>query len=576
MLAGIAPALGQPLGGTATPAAAVVCYITGTIITLTDQTGAIEKWQSSTDNWATTNDIDLAENPLVTGNLTTTTRFRAAVTNGEYAAVYSTDAVVSVDVMSEGGTAASAASPVCSGTGTTIGLSGQTGGIVKWQSSTDNWATTNDINSADNPLATGSLAVNTVYRAVVTNGVCGEAYSTEAGVTVDATPVGGTAVAASSVVCSNNGTSITLTGLTGRIQRWQSSTDNWATTNDINSADNPLATGSLAVNTVYRAVVTNGVCGEVTSTDAAVSVDAIPVGGTAVAGASVVCSNSGTSITLTGLTGGIDKWQSSTDNWATTNDINSADNPLATGSLAVNTVYRAVVTNGVCGEVYSTEAAVAVDAVPVGGTAVAGASVVCSNSGTGITLTGLTGSIDKWQSSTDNWATTNDINSADNPLATGNLAVNTVYRAVVTNGVCGEVYSTEAAVTVDAVPVGGTAVAAPSVVCSNSGTIITLTDLTGGIQRWQSSTDNWATTNDLASTDNPLLTGDLATSTVFRAVVTNGVCGEAYSTEAGGDCGRGAGRGHGGGRVVRGLLQQRHEHHSDRPDRRDPDVAGFG
>ena len=139
------------------------------------------------------------------------------------------------------------------------------------------------MNSADNPLLTGNLAINTVFRAVVTNGVCGEATSTEAGVTVDAVPVGGTAVAASSVVCSNSGTSITLSGLTGSIQKWQSSTDGWTTTNDINSADNPLATGNLAANTVYRAVVTNGVCGEVYSTEAAVTVDAIPVGGTAVA-----------------------------------------------------------------------------------------------------------------------------------------------------------------------------------------------------------------------------------------------------------------------------------------------------
>ena len=82
------------------------------------------------------------------------------------------------------------------------------------------------------------------------------------------------------------------------------------------------------------------------------------------AGASVVCSNSGTSITLTGLTGGIEKWQSSTDNWATTNDINSADNPLATGPLAVTTEFRAVVQNGVCAIATSSAAMVLVDTTP--------------------------------------------------------------------------------------------------------------------------------------------------------------------------------------------------------------------
>ena len=289
----------------------------------------------------------------------------------------------------------------------------------------------------------------------------------------------------------------------------------------------------------------------------------------------MVCSRQQHAITLTGLTGSIEKWQSSTDNWATTNDINSADNPLATGSLAINTVYRVVVTNGVCGEVTSTDAAVSVDAIPVGGMAVAAVSVVCSNSGTSITLTGLTGGIQTWQSSTDNWATTNDINSTDNPLLTGNLATNTVFRAVVTNGVCGEAYSTEAAVTVDAVPVGGTAVAASPVVCSNSGTSITLTGLTGGIQSGSPRrTTGRRPTTSLRRTTR-WLTGNLAANTVFRAVVTNGVCGEVYSTETGVTVDAVPVGGTAVAGVVGGLLQQRHQHHSDRPDRRDPDVAVF-
>ena len=121
--------------------------------------------------------------------------------------------------------------------------------------------------------------------------------------------------------------------------------------------------------------------------------------------------------------------------------------------------------------------------------------------------------------------------SVANPLATGNLAVSTIFRAVVTNGICGEAYSTAAAVTVDALPVGGTAVAAASTVCFNSGALLALTNLIGGIQKWQSSVDSWATTNDIPSTDNPLTTSNLTVTTVFRAVVTNGACGPVYSSE---------------------------------------------
>ena len=141
-----------------------------------------------------------------------------------------------------------------------------------------------------------------------------------------------------------------------------------------------------------------------------------------------------------------------------------------------------------------------------------------------------------------------------------------------TNGVCGEVTSTDAAVTVDACPGrrhgGGRVVG--GLLQQRYQHHFDRADR--GIEKWQSSTDNWATTNDLDSADNPLLTGDLATNTVFRAVVTNGVCGEAYSMEAGVTVDAtpvGARR----WPRLRGLLQQRHEHHFDRPDRKDPDVA---
>jgi hypothetical protein len=64
-------------------------------------------------------------------------------------------------------------------------LTGQTGSIVKWQSSTDgnNWS---DIPSTANSLSTGALTQTTEYRAVVQSGVCGPATSSVATVNVNA------------------------------------------------------------------------------------------------------------------------------------------------------------------------------------------------------------------------------------------------------------------------------------------------------------------------------------------------------------------------------------------------------
>ena len=449
-----------------------------------------------------------------------------------------------VEPVSAGGVATPGSPAICSGSAATIGLSGQTGAIVKWQSSTDAGATWSDLASTNNPLAVlifvpvpgqpvnGPLTIMTAFRAVVQNGMCGVAMSGVANIMVDATTAGGAATPVAPRVCSGSGTAIGLSGQTGVILRWQATTDGGSNWSDIPSADNPLSTGNLTQATAYRALVQNGVCGVATSGVATVTVDLATVGGAATPIASQVCSGSGTTIDLQGQVGAIVKWQASGDGGSSWSDIPSADNPLSTGNLTQTTAYRALVQSGVCGMATSGVATVTVDLATVGGTATPVAAHLCNGSGTTIGLSGQTGAIVKWQASSDGGGSWLDLASTANPLATGNLATNTLFRAVVTNGVCGAAYSTEAAVAVDAAPFGGTAIAAASVVCSNSGTSIFLTNWIGGIAKWQSSSDNWVTTNDLVSVDNPLATGNLTVNTLFRAVVTNGVCDSVASTEA--------------------------------------------
>jgi PKD repeat protein len=257
------------VGGTATPAAATVCSGSGTTITLAGQTGSIVKWQSSPDN-STWSDISSTANPYSTGNLTATTYFRAVVQSGTCPAAYSTSTQVAVNPSSVGGTATSTASTVCSGSGTTITLAGQTGSIVKWQSSPDN-STWSDISSTVNPYSTGNLTATTYFRAVVQSGTCSAAYSTSAQVTVNPASVGGTATPAAATVSSDRGTTITLAGQTGSIVKWQSSPNN-STWSDIASTANPYSTGNLTATTYFRAVVQSGTCPVAYSTSAQVSI----------------------------------------------------------------------------------------------------------------------------------------------------------------------------------------------------------------------------------------------------------------------------------------------------------------
>jgi hypothetical protein len=142
-----------------------------------------------------------------------------------------------------------------------------------------------------------------------------------------------------------------------------------------------------------------------------------------------------------------------------------------------------------------------------------------------------TGSIQKWQASTDGGSTWHDLASTDNPLNTGPLAQTTMFRAEVKNSVCAAVFSAPAIVTVDGASVGGTATPADATVPSGGGTTITLTAYTGTIQ-WQSSADGITFSDLVGETSATLTTGPLTATAYFRAVVTNGVCPPAHSTIA--------------------------------------------
>ena len=211
-----------------------------------------------------------------------------------------------------GGTATATLTTVCTGSGTTITLTGYTG-TIQWYSSTDG-STYNIVSGQTSAtLSTGTLTQKTWYRATVTSGVCSSANSSVATVDVSPTSVGGTATATLTTVCTGSGTTITLTGYTGTIQ-WYSSTD--GSTYSIVSGETSatLSTGSLTQKTWYRATVTSGACSSANSSVATVDVSPTSVGGTATATLTTVCTGSGTTITLTGYTGTIrvvllNRWQ---------------------------------------------------------------------------------------------------------------------------------------------------------------------------------------------------------------------------------------------------------------------------
>lgn len=146
-----------------------------TTLTLGGELGNILNWISSTDgiSWSP---IANTSNTYTAQNLTATTQFAAVVQNGSTCRIDSSAvAVITVDPKSLGGTLSPAVSNFCAGqsTNSLINLSGNTGGVVNWQSSNDavNWSNFSPVNT--NPFYNvNSIVSTTYYRTIVKSGVC--------------------------------------------------------------------------------------------------------------------------------------------------------------------------------------------------------------------------------------------------------------------------------------------------------------------------------------------------------------------------------------------------------------------
>jgi gliding motility-associated-like protein len=254
-------------------------------------------------------------------------------------------------------------------------------------------------------------------------------------------------------VCSGtNSTVLTLANFTGSVVRWESSIDNFITAGTaVSNTTSTLTATNLTRTTYYRAVVNptspSGCTGLVTSSTV-VTVSAATAGTVLATGGTTICQGGEIGLVLSGNSGTVTKWQKSTDN-TTWTDIN---NTTVIFSETLNTIgtfhYRAVVS--ACNTtVNSGSIVVTVQAgtPPVGGSVSSTSHNSTTNSGT-LTLSGHTGTVQKWQRSEDNGVVWIDIANTTTSLAYSNITRNTMYRARLRNGSCGEIFSTAGQVSI--------------------------------------------------------------------------------------------------------------------------------
>lgn len=242
---------------------------------------------------------------------------------------------------------------VCSGTNSTsLTLSGNAGGstVARWESSPDNFLeTSTSISNTSTSLTATNLTQTTFYRAVVVNNTC-TTVTTPVKITVVELNAGDV-VSTTNQVCAGQSAKLTLSGLVGSVQKWQTTTNtSGGSFTDISNTTTSLTqTVSTAGNHYFRSVVNTSAC---TTSDVysdwytvVATVGATPTGGEVSSQSHCSVNNSGT-LNLTGATGGTFTWQYSTNNGSTWTSTAITTASYNYANVAQNTLYRVQVSNG--------------------------------------------------------------------------------------------------------------------------------------------------------------------------------------------------------------------------------------
>src|SRR5688572_8761217 len=147
--------------------------------------------------------------------------------------------------------ASAGSSTICSGTSTTLSTTG---------GNTYTWSPANDLSSTTGSSVIASPTTTTTYTVTGTDA---NGCNNTATVTVDVlpAPAGGTISPAVTSVCtgSNSGT-LTLSGYSGNIIRWEYSTNGGSTWNSISNTSTSETYSNLTQTRIYRAVLSDGTC----------------------------------------------------------------------------------------------------------------------------------------------------------------------------------------------------------------------------------------------------------------------------------------------------------------------------
>ncbi|MEI8073504.1 MAG: PKD domain-containing protein [Bacteroidota bacterium] len=509
----------------------VLCNVNSSILSANIPGVGSGKWEILSGPSAVVFGTPSSPFSTVTGLVAGTYQLIWSISNGSCSV--SKDTIQIINNPESIGGSISANTSVCTGLNNgTVTLSGYTGNIKGWESSTDGgitWPTS--INNSNNNYTYNNLTSSTLFRAIIQSGNCSTVYSTPVSITVNNNSNPGILLKDTVVCISSNSGSLNLTGFSGNILRWETSTDAAASWQTINNAiGSSLLYTNITGTTLYRAIVQNGTCNPASSNYITIHVSAISNPGILAANAIVCTNNNNGILNLSGYTGKIVAWETSTNNGTSWNSIVDSSNQFTYNNLSATTAYRATVQSGSCPSVYSNTAIITV--LQPATISDAGADQkLCNLGSTSLTANTPASGTGTWNALTSNPSTVNFTNINDPHSSVTGLVTGT-YQFVwsISNTICADSKDT-VSITVYAPTVAGT-LSADAIVCatSNNNTLI-ISGFNGTILKWESSINNGTNWDSISNINSTYSYNNLNLSTSFRALVQNQICPAVYSNK---------------------------------------------
>ncbi|MDE3235144.1 MAG: gliding motility-associated C-terminal domain-containing protein [Bacteroidota bacterium] len=226
------------IAGTLTGASTVCTGNNSTTLVLQGKRGNVLQWLSSTDG-INYQPVSATDSFYLANNLTQTTSFKTVVQNGSACSVDTTqNVVVTVSPLSIGGSLYPPIQQVCNGQdrNSFINLSGYTGNIVNWQSSTDKIVWNNfSPTKTDSILNVANINAPTSFRCIIQSGVCPADTSQLAQVNIyNASFPKATITPRDTTICFGDKANLQANVTIGTFYSWQNTTSLYAPGNNAN------------------------------------------------------------------------------------------------------------------------------------------------------------------------------------------------------------------------------------------------------------------------------------------------------------------------------------------------------